>query len=224
MSNKLPTRRTRGNQKSCNIDVDAILSSLEAATNKQWKHFILEYFVSEDGQLYNAYNKKTQHPVIVNGRKQYSICFKGRRKTFLASRLVGYCFNENVDTSMLLDSDTWVAHHCDFSKGNDHYTNIIYLDRGTHIQLHSDILSGKISRDDVDTIDKLTVYLTNKARSNGILNDIDFDIDDNVWIDRTEIYPDAEYIDFLAWCISEGYNEQLLSSTIVYALVSDKAS
>lgn len=214
-------RNNRGNKKSDRIDVDTIQRRLEAATNKKWKHFMLEYFVSEDGQLYNEYNRKVQHPVIVNGRKQYALCFKGKRKTFLASRLVGYCFNENVDVEMLLDSDTWVAHHIDFTKNNDHYTNIMYLDRDIHIKLHSEILSGKLSREDVNTIDKLTTYLISKSRNNGILNDIDFDVDDNVWIDRSEIFPDDEYIDFVAWCIAEGYNEKLLSSTIVYATVSD---
>lgn len=220
----LQTRRSRGNQKSDRIDVDTIQRRLETATNKKWKHFILEYFVSEDGQLYNEHTKRVQHPVIVNGRKQYSLCFKGKRKTFLASRLVGYCFGNGVDVEMLLDSDAWVAHHIDFTKNNDHYINITYLDKDTHIKLHSEILSGKLNREDVNTLDKLTTYLISKSRNNGILNDLDFDIDDNVWIDRTEIFPDDEYRDFLQWCEDEGYNEQLLSSTIVYALVSDKAS
>lgn len=226
-TNKLPTRRTKGrfNKQYTAEDKQKIVKRLENATSMKWKPFILGYFCSENGHLWNEDTKQYETPVkLEHDYKQYTLCFNGKRNGRLLHRIVGYCFDESVTPQMFNDKDNWKAHHLSFDRTQNHYTNICYLPYCLHKALHSDVRKGLVKLEDVNTKDKIYRYFLNRPEPVGILNDIDFDMDANVWIDIEEIYPENELKDYIAWCNDNGYNCNLLSSTIVYALVTEKAS
>lgn len=161
-NNKLPNKRTRGrlNKQVSPEQKEKIIARLERVTKKKWKHFILEYFCSEDGQIWNEETRQFEKCVkLKNGYRQYTLSFKGKRNGRLAHRIVGYCFDDDVTAEMFIDSNNFKAHHIDFDKKNDNYINICYLHVDIHNMIHSAVKKGEISKDDINTRDKLMQYL-----------------------------------------------------------------
>lgn len=137
-----------------------IKARLEKVTGIKWKHFIASYYISEDGQLINANNNHLETPILLeNGYRQYTICIDGKRVNYLVHRIVGYCFNDAVTPAMFCDSENWKCHHVNFIKSDSHYLNLCYLTKELHIKIHSDVKRGLIDKEDINTLDKLMLYI-----------------------------------------------------------------
>lgn len=224
-------------KKNYKLDEETVKKTLEQLNGltkdkgEVWKYTNYGYFISSKGRLFNEIQnrgkakKKLETLDTSTEDPRYSFSAGGKNKKIELSRLMA-CYFGNGSPEMLFNLD-FECHHLNLIHSDNAVSNLLMLHKKYHRLkdgIHSDLSNGIITFEDINTADKVYAYILRKEEPKGILNDINFDICDNVWIDRTEIYPDDEYKEFVAWCMAEGYNEQLLSSTIVYALVSDKAS
>lgn len=81
------------------------------------RHFIDDYFVSNDGKLYSKkYGKCKELKPYINkyGYVMYRLCVDGKVKHYSAHHLVYYCFVGKFDTS-----DGLVIDHIDGNKSNN---------------------------------------------------------------------------------------------------------
>lgn len=166
MSNtNLPKKRTRGrfNKQYSAEDKQKIVKRLENATSMKWKPFILGYFCSENGHLWNEDTKQYETPVkLEHDYKQYTLCFNGKRNGRLLHRIVGYCFDDEVTAEMFNTPTVWKAHHVDFCRVNNHESNICYLHHSIHDMIHSAVSKGEIQKEDINTKEKLMQFINQK--------------------------------------------------------------
>lgn len=157
---KSERKRNRSNRKYTAEEREQIRKRLEQTTELKWKHFVLGYFCSENGDLYNEDTKRLVAPDIKqDGYIHYEIWWKGKKTKFYAHRIVGYCFNNSVTKEMLKDHKNYKAHHINFTKTDNRQSNICYLPTAFHIKLHSAVRRGLIAKEDINTLEKLMLNI-----------------------------------------------------------------
>lgn len=144
------------------------------AVNEEWKHFMLGYFISNYGRVYNyfrhdiktsdnetKYNKDGTKKKI---HKTFTVCNNGKTKKMYVHKVVyllfGY-FPENVvyPEGILKEHSSYKAHHIDSDPHNNFIGNLYLMLDKWHGKLNTDLYYGKIKQSDVDTVEKLNIYV-----------------------------------------------------------------
>jgi len=139
---------------------------------EEWKHYVLGYFVSNMGRLWNECTKSDIKPYpnhITNTKKeQKHLCFKihlnGRNRKCFVHKVVYYCFGKHKD-KVLYSFDTekndsnLVVHHIDSNPLNNNINNLYLMPKKWHTKLTMQLVHGKIKQTDVDSAEKINEWL-----------------------------------------------------------------
>lgn len=141
---------------------------------EQWKHYILGYFVSNYGRVYNYFGhdlkesvnevKVDKHGNIKKTHKVFYVCKDGVSKKQWIHKVVYLlfgCFPESVvyPEGILNEHSSYKVHHINSDCQFNFIGNLYLMLDKWHGKLNSDLYYGKIKQSDVDTVAKLNDYV-----------------------------------------------------------------
>lgn len=135
---------------------------------KNFKHFCLEYFVSDDGTIYGSRKDKDNYKSM---RGHYKVLKINKNKFISVHRIVYYLFGsfpdgmteEEKNYYMFYSNDkSSLVHHISLNKLDNRIDNLyLFDDISCHLALHRRLEHGIIKPEDVDTAEKLDLFVQN---------------------------------------------------------------
>lgn len=156
-----------------------IIYKLQEKTGEQWRHYILTYFVSDQGKVYTATKNRLIKPALnkQNGYYYFKISLQGETKTEYIHRIVNALFNHDTrfdPIGVLVGAyDALDVHHIDFDKHNNTPNNLVWVDHRLHREIHREVELNIIDKADVNSVEKFKTYENKKIREKQKARDIE---------------------------------------------------
>lgn len=147
--------------------VTEIINKLEKKTRERWKHYVLAYFISENGNVYTSTYDRLMTPQPNDKGYLYIMpCCNGKygRKSYI-HRLVLALFGDPEEApnhdpiGALIDTyGKYAAHHVDGNITHNTPDNLVWIKKDIHDTLHRRLASDLIQPNDIDNSDKARAY------------------------------------------------------------------
>ena len=156
-----------------------IIKQLQEKTGEQWKHYILTYFVSDQGKAYSAIKNDLIKLSCDKDKGYYYFCisYKGKTsKPIAIHSIVNSLFNHDTvfdPVGVLCGAyGAFDTHHINFDKLNNTPDNLVWMDHRLHAQMHRELQLNKLDKSEIDTPEKIKAYEERKSRERQRMIDI----------------------------------------------------
>lgn len=154
-------------------EINEIIRRLQWHTGEAWKHFVLCYFISDQGRIYTAVKDEYITPQPNDkGYLYFRPSYHGKygQKVYI-NRAVCMLFGDpehapNYDPvgAFLNTYGRYDAHHIDKEITHNTANNLIWIKQGIHDTMHKRLNSDLIQLKDIDTKDKARTYAAETER------------------------------------------------------------
>lgn len=134
-------------------------------TGEQWKLFVLGFFVSNYGRVWNYCTRTMIHCYFHDkSRGDFHMCWDiADGKSVYLHRAVYFLFGDTAALkypfAIVDDKSKWIIHHISNDPTDNHISNLYLMLDKWHGKLNMELLHKKIKQSDVDTREKLDRWL-----------------------------------------------------------------